>query len=113
MSENMNPGIGEDVRLTITMEGGAVLDLPLIMLSMMARTNNGVVIPYVYRDPEDPETPYQERPLHYACVLILEAGQETASDWIKAGGVAYEALRRMPITSAQGVATREDLGRKP
>lgn len=73
-------GIGEDVRLSITTGAGAVLDLPLIHAAVTVRAGTGEVMPFLYRDPYDPEAPEAERPLRRAVVAIID-------DQVVPGGV--------------------------
>lgn len=108
MTDN-DPGIPENVRLTLSMNDSPVLDASLIRVAQTARINNGVLMPFTYRDLQDPEDPHAVRPLRYACIMVLETGRETAEDWIKAGGHLIDVLGLVQMGNAASMADQEDL----
>lgn len=70
-------GISDDVRLTVTTAAGPVLDMALIMAAIMARAGNGEILPFIYRDPYDPDDPDETpppRPLRRARLVIIDDG---------------------------------------
>lgn len=64
-------GIGDDVTLTVGTPHGPVLDLPLIHAAILARGRDGEILPFIYRDPYDPEEPDKPRPHRLARLGML------------------------------------------
>ena len=65
-------GIPDDVILSVTTSDGPVLQLTLIMAALLARTQGRSLLPFVYRDPYDPELPDAPRPLRRASLAIID-----------------------------------------
>ena len=68
-----DPGIPEDIRLTVTMAGGTpVLDVTLVNAALFARFGSGEILPFLYRPPIDPDDPDAPRPLRRAVLAIID-----------------------------------------
>lgn len=73
MGRPLPDGIGEDVTLTLGTAGGPVLQQTLIMAALLARTQeDGALLPFVYREPYDPDDPDRSRPLRTAVLAIID-----------------------------------------
>lgn len=65
-------GIGEEVRLSVSVGAGPLLDLPLIDAATLARfAPQGDLLPFLYRERYDPEDPERPRPLRRALLAIV------------------------------------------
>jgi hypothetical protein len=67
-------GIDESVRLSVKVGESSVLEGSLVFLALIGRAGNGDLLPFVYRDPMDPDNPNEERPLRRARLVIVEDG---------------------------------------
>lgn len=63
---------GPGVILSITTPHGPVFQHTLIGAALLARCNDGELLPFTYRDPYDPDEPDAPRPLRYARLVIEE-----------------------------------------
>lgn len=70
-------GIGTGVRITVTMDGAPLLDLPLIHAAIISKTRDGQLLSFLYRVPVDPEDTEAEevRPLLRAELMIRHLGE--------------------------------------
>jgi hypothetical protein len=63
-------GIDADTRLQITTQHGDVLALDLRSVAVWCRTGHDL-LPFVYRDPYDPDLPDEPRPLRQAHLTVI------------------------------------------
>lgn len=63
-----------DAHLSVKIQAGEILAGPLSMFAVLARCGRGVLLPFTYRDPVDPEAPDEPRPLRRARLLVQDDG---------------------------------------
>ena len=73
MGQTSPEGIGLGVWLQVVTKRRTVLSMPLIQAALHARAGQDL-LPFVYRDPYDPDNPNAERPLRRARLVIIEDG---------------------------------------
>lgn len=74
---------GGDAQLSVTVPAGEILAGSLTWFAIHARCGHGVLLPFTYRDPFDPEAPDEPRPLRRARLLVQDDGL------VPAEGVAH------------------------
>lgn len=112
-----DPGIPESVRLTVSTDVGPVLDASLIELVLKSRFNDGVVLPFTYRMPFNPDDPNALRPLQRAVVLIVreeDARYPMHANTLTLGGPVWMTGAKPnyggPVGEVQAMEATEDLG---
>jgi hypothetical protein len=73
MGSPLPDGVDQDVILSVTTGHGPVLQHTLITAALLARAGQDL-LPFIYRDPHDPEDPDRPRPLRRARLVVVDDG---------------------------------------